>query len=131
MYKMHERNSETSGGGSWEMEDGRWEMEDGSSMNWREVPTPPESRSQRHLEPAGRRPAPQPENWDNLQRVAGAWKEMAHNNQGATRRVSGDLRSNRSNLLPGSGIAVRLCAGQSVRRGRKYDKVGKRCELVL
>ena len=57
VYKMHEKDSEDSVykmHEGWEMGDGRWKMA--------EVPTPPESRSQRLLEPAGRRPAPQPEN---------------------------------------------------------------------
>jgi len=66
VYKMHEKNSETSEDSPTSREGGRWKIE-GREMGdgrWKmgEVPTPPESRRQRHLELAGRRPAPQPEN---------------------------------------------------------------------
>jgi len=93
--KMHEKNSETSENSTTSREDGRWKIE-GREMGdgrWKmgEVATPTESRSQGLLEPAGRRPARQPDNWDNLQMVAGAWKEMAHDDQGGARPTSGDL----------------------------------------
>ncbi len=62
-------------GGQWRMgrlerEDGRWKMEDGLGP---EVPTPQGSRSQRLLEPADQRSAPQPEQLRFLVKRRRSW----------------------------------------------------------